>query len=78
MIFSIPLCTVTLSFSHVDLIHSLSVLLSTYCTYLGDTFTHKVVSLQNPSFQIRNRPMVFPRGEQEGQFPLKILWRSLN
>ena len=35
---------VTLNFSHVDLIHSLSVLLSTYCTYLGYTFTHKVVS----------------------------------
>jgi hypothetical protein len=34
---------VTLRFSHVDLIHSISVLLSTYCTYLGETFTHKVI-----------------------------------
>ena len=27
----------------MDLIHSISVLLSTYCTYLGETFTRKVV-----------------------------------
>ena len=39
-----PSPSVTLDLSEVDLVHSLAVLISTYCTYLGYTFTHKVVS----------------------------------
>jgi hypothetical protein len=39
---------VTLDLSEVDLVHSLAVLISTYCTYLGYTFTHKVI---HPMFE---------------------------
>ncbi len=35
---------VVLGFSQSELVHSLVVLLSTYCTHLGHTFTHTVVS----------------------------------
>ena len=38
-----PMLTVILGFSQSELVHSLAVLLSNYCSYFGHTFTHAVV-----------------------------------
>jgi len=38
------LLAATVGFSQPELIHSLCMLLTTYCTHLGHTFTHKTVS----------------------------------
>ena len=43
---SLPIATV--GFSQPELIHSLCMLLTTYCTHLGHTFTHKTVSNMEP------------------------------
>ena len=41
----------TVGFSQPELIHSFCVLLTTYCTYFGHTFTHETVSnLQSPTY----------------------------